>query len=84
MNHRPSRVIDVGAPRRLFRDGTRRAIVLRDRNRCYQPSCTTIEGLDADHVRTWAEGGLTVAAYGRLACDFHNRHRAKGPPPADP
>ena len=41
----PSRVIDVGERRRLFRGGTRRAVEIRDRNRCYEPSCTATHGV---------------------------------------
>ena len=79
----PSRVIDVGRTRRLFTGADRRALEVRDRSRCYQPTCTATDGLQADHVEPWAAGGLTTTANGRLACGYHNRlrHRAVSQPP---
>jgi Domain of unknown function (DUF222) len=71
----PSRVIDVGVRRRLFTGATRRAVEVRDRT-CFDPSCDVpAERCQIDHVRPWAEGGLTTQANGRPACAFHNRRR---------
>ncbi|HEX2193148.1 MAG TPA: HNH endonuclease signature motif containing protein [Acidimicrobiales bacterium] len=71
----PSRVIDVGVRRRLFGGATRRAIEVRDRE-CFDPSCDVpAERCEIDHVRPWAEGGLTTEANGRPACPFHHRRR---------
>ena len=71
----PSRVIDVGVHRRLFSGATRRAIEVRDRE-CFDPTCDApAERCQIDHVRPWAEGGLTTQANGRPACAFHNRRR---------
>jgi hypothetical protein len=71
----PSRVLDVGVHRRLFSGATRRAVVVRDRE-CFDPACDVpAELCQIDHVRPWAEGGLTTQANGRPACGFHNRRR---------
>ena len=71
----PSRVIDVGVYRRLFDGATRRAVEVRDRNRCYVPDCDAVDELQIDHVEPFAAGGRTVRANGRVACDVHNRGR---------
>jgi Domain of unknown function (DUF222) len=71
----PSRVLDVGVRRRLFSGATRRAVEVRDRQ-CFDPTCAVpAERCQIDHVRPWAEGGLTTQANGRPACAFHNRRR---------
>ena len=71
----PSRVIDVGVHRRLFTGATRRAVEVRDRE-CFEPACDVpAEQCQIDHVRPYAEGGLTTQANGRPACALHNRHR---------
>jgi Domain of unknown function (DUF222) len=71
----PSRVIDVGVHRRLFTGATRRAVEVRDRE-CFDPTCDVpAEWCEIDHVRPWADGGLTAQANGRPACAFHNRRR---------
>jgi hypothetical protein len=75
----PSRVIDVGAARRLFAGATRRAVQLRDRQ-CFHPPCTQpAEDCEIDHVEPWSAGGATVAANGRVACGHHNRARHRRP-----
>ena len=76
----PSRVIDVGRRRRLFGGADRRAIEMRDRGRCFHPTCTAEHGLQADHIEPWAAGGLTTQVNGRLACGYHNRLRSRPPP----
>lgn len=73
----PSRVIDVGAQRRLFDGATRRAIEVRDRW-CYHETCDLpADACEADHVEPWRAGGRTVQLNGRLACGFHNRARER-------
>ncbi|MGI9079571.1 MAG: DUF222 domain-containing protein, partial [Acidimicrobiales bacterium] len=75
----PSRVIDVGVPRRLFGGATRRAVELRDRQ-CFHPYCDTpAADCDIDHVQPWSAGGPTTQDNGRLACGFHNRARQRSP-----
>lgn len=58
-------------PRYLYR-ATRAA----DRNRClycWHTGILTTEGLQWDHVRPWASGGLTVLWNGATLCAGHNR-----------
>lgn len=74
-----SRVIDIGATRRFFGGATRRAVMLRDRNRCFVPECDAVDGLEVDHIEPYAAGGRTVQANGRVACDVHNRTRHTRP-----
>ena len=79
----PSRVIDVGAARRLFRGGTRRAIEVRDQE-CFHPFCDVPANLcQVDHIIPYEARGPTTQDNGRLACDYHNRqrHRRPGPDP---
>ncbi|MBA3267570.1 MAG: HNH endonuclease [Acidimicrobiia bacterium] len=76
----PSRVIDVGASRRLFSGATRRAIELRDRE-CFHPYCDTpAADCEMDHELAWAADALTTTDNGRPACGFHNRARERPPP----
>ena len=67
--------VDVSVRARLFSGGTRRAIEVRDRicthPYCYEPA----DSCQADHIETYAEGGLTTQENGRLLCGFHNRLR---------
>jgi len=80
----PSRVIDVGVRRRLFTGADRRAVEVRDRNRCFHDLCDDeIEHID--HIQPSAWGGPTIQHNGRGACAFHNRdrHRHRGPPGQD-
>jgi len=77
----PSRVIDVGAARRLFAGATRRAVQVRDRE-CFHQLCDEpAEHCQVDHVEPWGAGGRTVAANGRPACAHHNRNRHRNRPP---
>jgi hypothetical protein len=77
----PSRVIDVGAARRLFTGATRRALEVRDRE-CFHRTCEIdAEDCQGDHIDPWTAGGPTVMANGRLACGHHNRARNQRPPP---
>jgi hypothetical protein len=67
--------VDVSVRSRFFTGGTRRAIELRDRlcthPYCYEPA----QSCQADHIETYADGGLTTQDNGRLLCGFHNRLR---------
>ena len=76
----PSRIIDIGTRRRLFKGATRRAVEIRDRE-CFQTYCDVgSDRCQADHVVPYAAGGLTTQDNGRMACGFHNRLRHKPPP----
>lgn len=74
----PSRVIDVGATRRLFEGATRRAVEVRDRE-CFHETCEERDRLQIDHVLPFSWDGPTIEANGRAACAKHNqaRHRKK-------
>ncbi len=75
----PSRVVDVGARRRLFRGALRRAIEVRDRT-CFHPTCDDPpERPQVDHKRESSKGGETTQENGRLGCGFHNRRRNTHP-----
>jgi hypothetical protein len=78
----PSKVIDVGVRRRLFRGATRTAIEARDR-RCVHESCDVpAERCEVDHVVPYAAGGLTVQDNGACRCKYHHRRdptRARDP-----
>jgi hypothetical protein len=80
----PSRVVDVGAQRRLFDGATRRAVEVRDRGRCFDPACDSTDDLQVDHIQPWSAGGPTIQANGRLACGHHNRNRNRPPPGPGP
>ena len=75
--------VDVSVRSRFFTGGTRRAIELRDRicthPHCYEPA----ENCQADHIETYASGGLTTQENGRLLCGFHNRLRNQKEHPGD-
>ncbi len=71
----PSRVIDVGAHRRLFTGATRRAVQIRDRE-CFHELCDQpAETCHIDHIQPWAAGGATTTNNARPACPHHNRAR---------
>jgi hypothetical protein len=75
----PSRVIDVGMHRRFFGGATRRAVEVRDRE-CFHELCDVPAAqCEIDHVEPYSQGGLTIQANGRPACDFHNRGRHRRP-----
>jgi hypothetical protein len=75
--------VDVSVRSRFFTGGTRRAIELRDRlcthPYCYEPA----QSCQADHIETYADGGLTTQDNGRLLCGFHNRLRNQKEHPGD-
>jgi hypothetical protein len=73
----PSRVIDVGEHRRLFKGATRRAVQVRDKE-CFHEFCDLpAADCQIDHVIPYAAGGPTVQDNGRVACGAHNRDRHK-------
>ena len=77
----PSRVLDVGRRRRLFRGATREAIVARDRG-CFHHYCDERSPTcEADHIVPYGAEGPTIVDNGRLACGFHNRERHRRGPP---
>ena len=76
----PDRVKNVGARRRFFTGGTRRAVEVRDRE-CFSEFCDIpADECDIDHVEPHAPGGLTVDDNGRPACRYHNHWRERPPP----
>jgi hypothetical protein len=76
----PSRVLDVGARRRLFTGADRRAVEVRDENTCFHELCDEpIE--EIDHIEPASWGGPTEQRNGRGACAFHNRQRHRRGPP---
>jgi hypothetical protein len=62
---------------RLFTGATRRAVEVRDRECCDELCDVPAEHCQIDHVRPYAEGGLSTGANGRPACAFHNRARER-------
>jgi hypothetical protein len=81
----PGTRVEVSERARLFTGATRRAIEVRDRE-CSHPLCEERVGrCQADHIKPYSEGGLTVQENGRLLCGFHNRlaysERKSRPPP---
>jgi hypothetical protein len=51
--------IDVGRRRRSIPPALRRALLLRDGDRCQYPGCNAKGYVDAHHVKHWAHGGET-------------------------
>ena len=77
----PSRVIDVGAARRLFTGATRRAIEIRDQH-CYHPTCEEpADHCDIDHIIPYAAGGPTTQDNGRAACGYTTASDTNHPHP---
>jgi hypothetical protein len=77
----PTGRVEVSATARLFTGATRRALELRD-GQCTHPFCDRPAArCQGDHIKPFAEGGLTTQENGRLLCGFHNRLRNTRPPP---
>lgn len=75
----PSRVLDVGVRQRLFRGATRIAVLARDRE-CVDPTCDVpAERCEIDHVKPYAEGGLTTQDNGEAKCKYHHRRTKPSP-----
>jgi hypothetical protein len=80
----PSRVVDVGARKRLFTGATRRAVEVRDLE-CDHESCDVpYERCEVDHIERWEHGGSTVQSNGRLRCPRHHEGRRRAPPVVPP
>jgi len=52
--------------------GMRRALEVRDQNRCAFPSCTHTRFLDAHHIEHWVDGGATELDNLVLLCRRHH------------
>jgi hypothetical protein len=79
----PSRVLDVGVPRRFFTGGLRRAIEIRDRT-CFHPSCDDVpDRPEIDHIHEASKGGPTTQWNGRYGCRFHNLWTYRNAEPSD-
>ncbi|MBB5511411.1 hypothetical protein HD598_000098 [Neomicrococcus aestuarii] len=67
------RVLDVGAPQRLFTTEQRKILYARDLG-CSAPGCTVpADGCEAHHVQEWSKGGPTTIENGALVCHFHHK-----------
>jgi Domain of unknown function (DUF222) len=77
----PGGRVEVSVWSRLFNGGTRRALVLRDRECTHEFCDIPAHRCQADHILPWSAGGLTSQDNGRLLCGFHNRLRHQRPPP---
>jgi hypothetical protein len=67
------KVLDIGRRSRTIPAAIRRAIEIRDQNRCAFPACTNTRFLDAHHMVHWVDGGETSAANTCLLCRRHHR-----------
>lgn len=67
------RVLDVGAPQRLFTPEQRKILYARDLG-CTAPGCQTpADGCEAHHVKEWSQGGPTTIDNGALVCHYHHK-----------
>jgi hypothetical protein len=67
------RVLDVGAPQRLFTQEQRKILYARDLG-CTAPGCTVpADGCEAHHVQEWSRGGPTTIDNGALVCHYHHK-----------
>ncbi len=64
--------LSVGRKTRAIPPALRRALQIRDRH-CSFPGCVSRQGLDAHHIRHWADGGETKTENLSLICGFHHR-----------
>ena len=75
----PSRVLDVGVRRRIFRGATKTAVLVRDRE-CTHPSCDVpAERCEIDHIVPYAQGGPTTQDNARCRCKYHHRRTPPSP-----
>ena len=74
-----SEVLDLGHGSRFFKPAQRKAMIVRDRE-CRAEGCTIPAAwCEAHHAKqSWAQGGRTDLADGKLLCTFHH-HRAHDP-----
>ena len=67
------RVLDVGAPQRLFTQEQRKILYARDLG-CTAPGCMVpADGCEAHHVHEWSRGGPTTIDNGALVCHYHHK-----------
>jgi hypothetical protein len=79
----PSRVVDLGRTRG-FVGAARRAVELQH-HRCTGRGClVSADKCQIDHVRRYADGGITRPDNGEPKCGFHNRARERAEPPPSP
>ncbi len=70
-----SEVLDLGRSKRLYENGSRRAMDLRDQH-CRAEGCDIPAAwCEAHHLIPWSRGGKTDLADGLLLCSHHH-HRA--------
>ena len=70
-----SEVLDLGRSKRLYENGPRRAMDLRDKH-CRAEGCDIPAAwCEAHHLIPWSKGGKTDLADGLLLCSHHH-HRA--------
>jgi len=65
-------VLDVGRKTRTVPAAMRRALEVRDENRCAFPGCDHRRYLDAHHAVHWADGGETKVGSLVLTCRRHH------------
>jgi hypothetical protein len=72
-------VTDLGRRSRLFRRGSREAVLLGG-GRCLWPGCEQPAGrCQTDHTDEWSRhAGPTRPQNGGLTCPHHNRHKSRG------
>jgi hypothetical protein len=66
------RALRTGRKTRSVPTGMRRALEVRDQNRCAFPSCTHTRFLDAHHIEHWVDGGATELDNLVLLCRRHH------------
>jgi len=65
-------VLDVGRKRRTVPHAMRRALAVRDEERCQFPGCPARRYLHAHPLRHWAQGGETKLDNLCLLCSWHH------------
>ena len=71
MHHGSEGELTAGRKTRVVSTTLRRALRARDGTRCVFPGCTC-RGVDAHHVKHWAEGGATVLSNIASLCRAHH------------
>lgn len=66
-------VLDIGRRTRMIPPAIRRALSIRDKERCRFPGCTHTHFLHAHHIEHWAHGGKTCIDNLVLMCSHHHR-----------
>jgi hypothetical protein len=70
--------LDMGRRQRRASGRLRRALVIRDGNRCQAPGCTRTGYLHAHHVVWWTNGGSTDLGNLLLLCSKHHHYVHEG------